>query len=486
LCLAADSNYGNEVSKSSKLILIAVGGLVALVVLVAVVVVLVWGANAKPRLETAASAALGMEVKVGGRVSTHFLPSLHVTLGDVHIRNQGADVASAGEATLGVELLSLLLHQEMRLKSIVLERLRISVERDRNGKLNVETRSQVEGMLPAMDLANVSVSDATLLYSDERSRKGFTAEDCNLNASHLRLSPVNSSDVSTNVSITAELACRQIRTQDFTVSDVKLSVEGKDGIFNLKPVTMHLFGGNGAGTVQADLSGSVPAFHVYFSLEKFRIEDFFKTLSPRKVGEGSMDFSASLSMRGRTLNEMKGSAAGEASLHGDNLTVAIGDLDKKLSRYESSQSFNLVDVGAFFFAGPLGLGVTKGYDFARTFESSAGSTTIRTLVSTWRIERGVAQAKDVAMTTPENRIALKGALDFVNQRFDDVNVAIIDAKGCATVRQKIRGPFARPEVEKPDVLKGLAGPMRKLLKQAKGLFGGECDVFYAGSVSPPG
>jgi len=36
-----------------------------------------------------------------------------------------------------------------------------------------------------------------------------------------------------------------------------------------------------------------------------------------------------------------------------NLTLNGRDLDQELSRFESSQHFNLVDVGAFFFAGPV-------------------------------------------------------------------------------------------------------------------------------------
>jgi hypothetical protein len=132
-----------------------------------------------------------------------------------------------------------------------------------------------------------------------------------------------------------------------------------------------------------------------------------------------MDFSTNLSMKGKITDEMMRSAGGEASLHAHDLTLEIGDTDKQLSRYESSQTFNLIDLGALFFAGPLGLAVTKGYNFASIFQSSGGSTQIRTLVSKWNIEHGVAQAKDVAMATKENRIALKGGLDFVNGRFKE-------------------------------------------------------------------
>jgi AsmA protein len=199
-----------------------------------------------------------------------------------------------------------------------------------------------------------------------------------------------------------------------------------------------------------------------------------------------MDFSMNLSMQGTTVNEMKLTMDGEVSLRGENLALDGIDLDRVLSRFESSQNFNLVDVGAFFFAGPIGLAVTKGYNFASLFKGSEGRSEIRTLISDWKFERGVAQAQDVAMATNRNRIALRGELDFANEQFNDVTMATIDAKGCAMVRQKITGSFQKPVVEKPSILMSLTGPARKLLKKGRDLLpGGECEVFYAGSVAPP-
>lgn len=471
-------------STSLKSILFAGGGLVAVLVLVAVAVLLLVDVSAKPRLETAASDALGMEVNVGGRLGIRFFPGLHVTLEDVHIRSRGGEIASAKEANLGIELLPLL-HKEVRIEKIGLKHPRISIERDRDGKFNFEKPEGAKGTVLTLDLATVSLSDGTLLYTDNQSGERFEAGNCNLDMSHLRLLEGKSSDLSKSFSFTAEFACTEIRTQALTVSDLKFSVDGKDGVFDLKPVTMRLFGGRGSGSIRADFSGSTPLYHVHYSLSKFRIEEFLKALSPKNVAEGSMDFSANVSMQGKTMNEMKRTANGEASLHGENLTLNGSDLDREFSRYESSQSFNLVDMGAFFFAGPLGLAVTKGYNFGSIFQGSGGSSTIRTLVSEWKIEHGVAQAKDVAMATNENRIALKGGLDFVNERFDDVTVALIDAKGCPRVQQKIRGPFRQPVVEKPSVLSSLAGPALDLFKQARDLFRGQCEMFYAGSVAPP-
>lgn len=471
-------------SKSSKLILFALGGLAGFVVLAAAIATLFLGRNAKPRVEAATSKALAMEVNFRGPMSIGVFPRLHVALADVHIRNRGAEVASAGEVDVGIALLPLL-RKEIRIKRIALKRLRVALERDRDGKLNIHRSSQAKGTFTALRITRVSVSDAVVSYVNRESGKDLEARDCNLEVRRLRLSHEESSNLVKNLSFTAKLACGEIRTRDVTVSDVEASVDGKAAVFDLQPVTMHLLGGNGSGSVRADLSGSGPVYEVRYQLTQFRIEEFFKALSPKSVGEGSMDFSTKLSLRGKTTDALKRSVEGEASLHGENLRLEIGDLDKKFSRYESSQSFNLVDVGAFFFAGPLGVGITKGYDFARIFEGSGGSTTIRTLVSNWQVEHGVAHATDVAMATQENRVALKGDLNFIDGRFDEVTVALVDAEGCSRVQQKIRGPFLKPEVEEPSVLRALTGPTSKLLGQARDLFGGHCDVFYAGSVTPP-
>jgi uncharacterized protein involved in outer membrane biogenesis len=471
-------------SKSPKLILLAAGGVVGALILIAVVVLLILGVNTNRQVQTLVSDGLEMEVKVGGRLDIGFFPSLHITMENVQIRNRGSEIVSAAQASLGIELFPLL-HKEVRMDSVGLKHVRISIERQGEGRFNFETGTELKRTFPPMAVARVTLSDATLLYTDPQSGKGLEADSCDLDVHHLQLSKKKSAAPLESLSLTAVLACGNIPTKNFVLSNVKFSIDGKEGVIDLNPITMRVFGGTGSGNLRADLSGSVPEYHIHYSLSKFHLAEFFKTLSPKNVGDGPMDFSTNLSMKGKTTDEIVRSAGGEASLHAHDLTLEIGDIDKELSHYEFSQSFNLVDVCAFFFAGPLGLAVTKGYNFASIFQSAGSSSQIRTLVSKWNIEHGVAQAKDVAMATKENRIALKGGLDFVNGRFKEVTVALIDEQGCPRVQQKIRGSFSKPEVEKLSIQTSLAGPARELLRQAKSLFGGHCEVFYAGSVAPP-
>jgi hypothetical protein len=201
-----------------------------------------------------------------------------------------------------------------------------------------------------------------------------------------------------------------------------------------------------------------------------------------------MDFSLNIATNGKNLEEMKRRMNGEASLKGENLLLYGIDLDSLLSKIQESQNFSLVDVGAFFLAGPLGTALTKGYDFVGVYkETRGGQGIIKKLVSAWRIKYGIAEAEDVALSTKRNRVAMKGRLDFVNSRFDDVTVSALDEKGCSKFSQKIRGPFRKPQIEKKvSTVKTIVGPAVNLFEKAQKFMGlGKCKVFYKGSVKHP-
>ena len=422
-----------------KIALFAAGGLLALLLLAAVALVLFVDVNTlKPRLEEAASDALGMEVRIGGRLGIGFFPGFHVTLEDVRIRNRGADVASAKETTLGIDLLPLL-RKELRIVKIGMKRPRISIEQDRDGKFNFETPEgeagkktpgEPEGTRFSLDVTNISLSDGTFIYADRKTGEELEAGDFTLDVSRLRFTGGKGPDLRKNLSFAAEFACKEfrkgslavsnlklrfegkdgryairpvtaarlvysgpggkvtadrialgvdnlavggdgkadllrrisfsgtagigeVRTENLVVTDLTSAVAGKDGVLDLDPVTMRLFGGQGSGSFRADLSGSVPRYHVRYSLSKFRIEEFFKVLSPKGVAEGPMDLSATLSMRGKTANEMKRTADGEVSLRGENLTVTGVDLDRTFSRYEASSELQPRRRGRLLHRRPL-------------------------------------------------------------------------------------------------------------------------------------
>jgi AsmA protein len=289
-----------------------------------------------------------------------------------------------------------------------------------------------------------------------------------------------------NIVFTAGLSCKEMRKDNFIVHDLDLIARYRNRVLELQPITMAVFGARSSGSVHADFSNANSQYNVIYSLPKFQIEEFIKIISPGKIVQGQMSFSMQLSMQGKSKQALLRSMQGQFSLRGNNLVLSGIDLDQEISQYEDSQHFSLLDAGAFFFSGPFGLLITKGYDFASIAQSSEGSSEVRTLVSDWNVKHGIAFSKDVAMATHKNRIALHGEVDFSNEQFNDMSIALIDAKGCVIEQETLRGTFQDPVVEKPGAFKSFTGPALKLLKKGRDLLPGDkCEVFYNGSVMPP-
>jgi len=477
-------------TKTSKFALYGAVGLLGLLALAAIALPALLDAEAyKSRLEAAASAASGLEVRIGGHMGLRFFPGLQVTLEDVHVSNGGAELALAKQARLDIALVSLLT-KAVRVEAIALQQPRFTIERDRNGRYNYEratAQAQSEADLPSLEWPSVTLSHGSLVYTDKLAGERLEAGDCQVDMRGVQLAAGPPAGLLKRLSLTAQLACTKVLREGFVASDLKLSADVKNGRFDLKPLTANVHGARGSGNLLADYSGAMPVYHLQVSLPQFPVEEFMPAQAQHKLASGRMDLNATLSMRGKTRQEMRQSASGTISVRGKNLTLSGADLDGQFSRFESSQNFNIVDVGAFFFAGPMGVAVTKGFNFASLLQGAPGSQSeVRTLVSDWKVERGVARAQDVAMATKENRIALQGEINLANDQFEDVVIALVDENGCAKLRQRISGSFQNPVVEKPNPLQTLAGPALSLLKKGgKLLTGGKCDVFYAGSVAAP-
>lgn len=97
-----------------------------------------------------------------------------------------------------------------------------------------------------------------------------------------------------------------------------------------------------------------------------------------------------------------------------------------------------------------------------------------------------ADALDCALATRKNRVALKGKLNFVSERYDGVTVALLDDRGCAKFRQSISGSFGAPQVAVVSAIESLIAPLIDLYKKEERFVQGDkCEVFYNGAVQQP-
>ena len=471
-----------RIPKVLKIFLLATGALATVLLLAALAVFIFVDTNAyKPRVETALSDAFAMNVSIEGKMRVSFVPQLNLTLANVRVINQGTELAFVKEADVVIELLPLL-QREIRYGNIALKDVRVLIIRDHDGRYNYQRPPGANQSFRALQLPKVTFADLVVVYADKQSAGGFESSRCN--GALAELQHPGGAPLLRRLSMQGEFACDNVRGKNKAITDLKFSVKANDGVFDFTPVTMRALGGSGSGTMHMDRSAEIPVYKISYTLSKFHIEEFFKEQPSGKSVSGLMDFSTTLSAQGLTRLAMRQSARGEMSLSGTNLVLKGVDLDAQLVKFESSQNLNLIDVSALLFAGPVGLAVTKGYDFSGIGVKTNTSTQIRTVVSRWKVEKGVAQATDVALATTANRLALHGGLDFVANEYRDVTVALLDADGCAKAHQKISGAFSKPIIDQTGIILPV-GPILKLFEKAKTLIAGpaaKCEVFYSGSV----
>jgi len=442
----------------------------------------------KPQIEAAASNALGMEVRIKGRLGIALFPGIGISLKNVSVRKGGADVVTVEKMRIGLRLIPLTRH-EVRPSRVGLVQPVFSIVRYKNGMFNFEKpeHTLIERLLT---VNKISISEGRLVYTDERSSERIEVDDFDGTIRDLSYGRMDGAGPFKDISFSGDIRCKTLTINNLTLTNLVMKTAGGNGILDINPVSMNIFGGTGKGSVHVDVTGASPHYRVITTLKRFRIEKLIQATSPgnihEKSMEGTVNFSADLKATGKSADEVKRSLNGDLSLNGEDLVLYSIDIDALIPKYERSQNFNLVDVGAYFLAGPFGPVLTKGYNFGSLYEESRGGKgVIKKLVSIWKVENGIAAATDVALASKKYRIAMKGGLDFVNDRFDDVTVAVLDKRGCAVYSQKVHGPFSKAQIEKVSILKSITGSVSNALKDAWKFIGGECTVFYSGSVAQP-
>ena len=476
-------------TRRKKKVLFITIGVVTLAVVAGVLALLLNIKVIKPQIEAAASAALGMDVRIRGGMGIDLFPGFGLSLKDVNVQKRGLDVVTIEEMKIGLKLIPLA-RFDIKIIHVELAKPVFSIVRFKNGMFNFEKpgRTLWEKLLV---VEMISVSQGSLVYTDETSGEKIEVGDLELSVRNLFPSSTESSEPFKNISFTGDAGCKILKIYNLTLTNLVMRASGEKGILDINPVSMNLFGGTGEGSIRVDVTEPSPRFRVVYTLNRVRIEELLQLYSlkknPREIIEGPINISADLTAMGKSTDEARRSLDGDLSLNGENLMLYNIDIDALIMKYERSQSLNLVDVGAFLLVGPLGPVLTKSYNFASLYEESQGGKgTIRKLVSVWKVKDGIAEALDVALATTKQRIAMKGELNFVNERFVDVTVAALDKRGCIVYSEKVHGPFRKPQIEKESIFKSVVGSVLNPLEDAwKFIQGKECTVFYSGSVAQP-
>jgi len=476
--------------KTTRYILLVISGIFVLAVLL---ILFVWlfadFELLRQRIQTTASRSTGMEVRIDGPVRISLWPGSVLRLKDVKIRNGDREWFSAPSVKIRV-LTMPLLRGQIYVESIDVMEPKLQLERDLDGGYNFipDQRTDDSGQArQPFEVIDFKARDMNLTFEDQALGDQIIGQSCDWTGQDLKWRPADSQSLARNLpDFQGFLNCAKFTYGSLEVKQLQARVAAQDRRLMISPVNGRLFDGQLTAELASDFSGSLPAHSFELELTDFLVERFMETFQQERGVQGSLIFKAQLSFSGTMLSEMLSSLDGRSELVGAGLVLHGMDVDKQLARYGSTQRFNLADAAAIFVAGPVGLIFTRGYGYASLFADTGEQTPIQELVSIWDVEKGIARARDVALSTAENRLALAGSLDFVNSEFRDLRVAAIDVQGCAIVEQRIQGKFNDPQIEEPNFLVTLVGPIVDIFKRGIGLFTDtRCEPFYAGRVKAP-
>ncbi len=243
-----------------------------------------------------------------------------------------------------------------------------------------------------------------------------------------------------------------------------------------------MFGKEGTGKLVLSPFNEPPSYSIKYTVKQFQVEKFLESFKEKQALKGLVDFDLSLDFKGSDWLSIAATLNGEAQLKGSNLNLEGIDIDEIIKKFERTQHFTLVDIGAVIFAGPVGLAVTKGFDFTSLLVSNPEeSSNILELYTDWNIQKGNLRMQDIAFTTPENRIAASG---WINLGLDslDITLALLNQKGCSILSQNIKGSIKDPKLDDVHVISKLLAPITNLVKSDKE---SDCIPFYTGIVKHP-
>ncbi len=468
-------------AKRRKRWLLTIGGIVAALALIVLAVVLFVDINRyKPRLEAAASKALGLEVRILGDMKIAYFPPPGLTLAYIRIVRGEEDVLRMEKIRVGLKILPLLRGQ-IRFRELKFNRPALFIRRTSAGPFDYgrylsRPLRNARGALPETldSIDAISVDGGTISYAGKDPAIRADLGGLDLAIRDIAFRGESEDDPFRNVSFTGTVKASRMTIGNAEVSDIGCGISAKNGNYEIDPLTLRAFDGKGEGSVWGSVTEAIPMVQVRYSLSGSRLENIFSAIGREEAPlEGTVDISANLFMKGKDPDAMAATVTGDISWKGNDLPVPGFDPDALLSASGERDKISHVRTGALLLSVPPFAEAARGLTGTDNgTETDGGNGMIRSFVSNWSVQNGVYEAKDVALATTSHRLAITGRIDIPAERFDGVTIALVDGKGCVVAGQTVQGPFQNPS-ETPLVQPEKTVPEKK------------CEVFYEGSLPPP-
>lgn len=447
----------------------------------------------KPRIQKAIKESTGYELVIRGDITLSLSPA-GVSIFDVEIANPTyhPEIPFAKLGSFDVALdLSALLKKEIKVRHISIDSLNLIVEKTKEGKFNYELLStpksiekktkegnvtlEKEDGFPLVNVKKIKFSNANVTYADANNNAPLTFDKINLDINDI------SYDTSKHrlqaFSFIADTHIDKIQYDNYAVKDVSTSFEMKDALAISDNLRYTLFDTPIQGTGKFDLSGKQPKISIKSKIVGLKLANLSRELWDKDLLEGSANGDFKLSFFVGDAHTFKSTLNGFVQLYGEDVTLKGYDIDKIALALDPNQR-------------------SKGFSFGNLISGATGAlkggnTLLKEINAKVDVGYSEIQLSDVALSSATNRVAIKGAINIVDEKFIDIKTALLDSKGCATFQQKMSGSFAKPSLKVDDAsitaLSNVVFSFSTKPKSAPSVVKNDdnCTVFYEGVVKHP-
>jgi len=490
-----------------KKVLIGIVALLGLVIIGLVITVSMVDLNKyKPQIEKAVKDNSGYEMKINGKIGVSFSPVgvsiSNVTLSNPEIKNN-QQFFKMQNLSVAVEVMPLL-SKKVKVKYIVLNKLSLDIKKLKNGKFNFEVTNkkakvqkksdekeakakEEKAKLPTIDIKEVRIKNANVTFEDLKAKTKAQIKNINVVVDNIGFDPAKK--MLQALSFDAKTKIEKIIFNQFNIKDVNVDINMKNAIVDMSNMKLTMYDSLVDAKARLDLNKKVPFANIELDIPKFKMKSFSKEYLKKDILSGIVKVHKKFTLSLGDLKTIKKTLKGTALIDGEGVGIKGFDLDKILSKYNNAKKTNPADLGM-----SLASGFAKGGSISGVFGGGQGGTTLlKRLHVKVDIAKGIAKLSDVAISTGKNRVAFKGKLDIVRQRFLDMKFGVMDAKNCAKFSQTIQGTFTKPKIKvDASSIKSTVNMVSSLL----GSFGvkvpkiakkkeGKCKVFYNGVVKQP-
>ncbi len=289
-------------------------------------------------------------------------------------------------------------------------------------------------------------------------------------------------------SLTGQASAKSVHWDKLHFKNLRFQAKNQEGRISFSQIKTQSIIGEASGQLIIDTRLPDISYEVALKLKAVKLGQLLNTFKPKVKAMGDLEAELKATSQGKTLKTLLKKLNGDLELKGKTLTLSELDIDAMLENYRKSQSLDIFDIGAFIVFGPLGLLASKSIDVTSIAGHSGAKkkSSIPNLQFDWMIKRGVAQTKDVAFATRKYRVAAKGKLDLNKLQYENIQIALLNKKGCIEFSQILNGPLKDPEINSMSFVgKVLVSPLTSIAKGISSVFSDSCDVFYKGTVPHP-